>query len=450
MPEPVPEAATGGRDRQVRLLLVLLLSLAAWLQFTVAARTEVAYPLRSDAGEYFSYAYNLHHSGVYSMEPTWRDPARQAVPDALRTPGYPLFLLLAGEPVPDLAWLHRISLLQAGLGVASVLLAWLVSRRFLGEKLALLAGLMVAINPWLVAANTYLLTESLFTFLLLAATLQTLRAVDAVGGRPWQALAAGLLWGLCSLVRPTMQFLPLACVLLSLLPAMKTCRRPALLVLLGFALAVSPWVLRNQLVDVGDSGSRLMVNALAHGSYPGFMYRDQAESFEFPYRHDPEYANFSRDLPSVLAHIGAEFRRQPLRQAQWYLLGKPWYFLSLEDVQSSDIMIYPLLRSPYFGDRRFESMRSFVRAVHWPLVLLALLAMALLALRAGALGLDERERRAAMLVAIAVAYAIALHMVVAPFPRYSIPFRPLLFALALLPLQAAWRAWRGRQAAAGI
>ena len=50
-------------------------------------------------------------------------------------------------------------------------------------------------------------------------------------------------------------------------------------------------------------------------------------------------------------------------------------------------------------------------------------------------------------MALVVLYAIGLHMVVAPFPRYAIPFRPLIYALAMVPVQAAWLAWRGRPAA---
>jgi hypothetical protein len=40
------------------------------------------------------------------------------------------------------------------------------------------------------------------------------------------------------------------------------------------------------------------------------------------------------------------------------------------------------------------------------------------------------------MVAIVVAYAVGFHIVVAPFPRYGVPFRPLLYLLAMLPLLA--------------
>jgi hypothetical protein len=91
-------------------------------------------------------------------------------------------------------------------------------------------------------------------------------------------------------------------------------------------------------------------------------------------------------------------------------------------------------------------LRMGTHALHAPLVLLGLLAMFALAFAPARLRLSPEARRAASLLACVLAFAIALHMLAAPFPRYAVPFRPLLYALALLPLQAAWLAWRARQA----
>ena len=85
-----------------RLLLILILGISAFIQFNVVSKTIVVSPLRTDAGEYFSYAYNLRHYKTYSLDKTWaRAPTNRApAPDSIRPPGYPVFLLLAGEPRP--------------------------------------------------------------------------------------------------------------------------------------------------------------------------------------------------------------------------------------------------------------------------------------------------------------------------------------------------------------
>lgn len=432
----------GGHSRLPLLLLVLLLALAAWIQLAVVSRTVAVAPLPADAGEYFAYAWNLDRFGTYSRAPTWRDPAAKAEPDAMRSPGYPWFLRLAGRPEVSAAWLHRVALLQAALGIASVLLTWLLARKMTGRGPALLAGLLVAINPWLVNNATNVLTETVFTFLLLASVLASIRAFAPGAGRGW-ALFAGLVWGACSLVRPAAQFLPLLFLIVTLLlPRFAPWRRQALLMLLGFALAWSPWALRNQRAEMAETSSYLMVASIAHGSYPGFMYEQRPESFAFPYRHDPHYQDKIRDLPTVLRHIVGEFRREPLRYAGWYLFGKPYYFLSLENVQSYDMLVYPVSRSPWYEDRRFDLMSKASRVLHWPLVLLGLVGIAFLAFRPRALRLAPEQLLAGSIAAAVTIYAVALHVVVAPFPRYGIPFRPLLFALALMVAYAAWRRFR--------
>jgi uncharacterized membrane protein YhfC len=51
------------------------------------------------------------------------------------------------------------------------------------------------------------------------------------------------------------------------------------------------------------------------------------------------------------------------------------------------------------------------------------------------------------MVALTLAYAIGMHMAVAPFPRYNVPFRPLIFLLAALALHALFELGRQRRAA---
>lgn len=425
-----------------RLMLVLILCLSAFVQLTVVSRTIVDYPLRADAGEYFAYAFNLKHYGVYSSAKTWAEPPSEVAPapDKMRSPGYPLFLRLAGSPEPTEAYVHRITLLQAALGVLSVWLAYLIAASFMARAFALAVSFLVAINPHLANMSSLLLTESLFVFLLLASVISLLRAVQS---RSFTLFAVtGLLWGLCSLVRPTTQYFPALLLLATLaVPALRSYAKPALLAFACFAAVLAPWVVRNQSVPE-TKGANIMVNTLAHGSYPGFMYDNRPETFGFPYRFDPDLADKTRDLPTIIKSIAGSFMADPARYAHWYLLGKPYYFLSLENVQAFDIYIYPTLRTPYMEDRSFDFMRKVTVAVHWPLMVLGLAGALLLVVRPRWLGLDPASTLSGRIVVALIVYAILFHMVVAPFPRYAIPFRPLLFALAAVPISAVWFAIR--------
>lgn len=426
-----------------RLMLLLVLSVAALIQLTVVSRTTVSVPLRADAGEYFSYAYNLRHSGVYSMDRTWAEaPAGHVpAPDAFRPPGYPLFLAMLGTPEPSEAYLFQVSLAQALLGIASVWLLFLIASRFLGWKSSMAVALIAALSPHLATISTYLLSESLFYFLLLAAIASLLKAVDS-GNRAWFAIT-GALWGLCSLVRSTSEFFPpLLLIAVLLLPGLRRFRSSAMLAFAVFAAVLAPWMIRNQSDSVAKPQSSLMVKALMHGAYPDFMYEGQPESFGFPYRFDPDSEKTARDLPSVLGYISGRFKAKPLAYAKWYLIGKPAFFLSWGNVQGWDIFIYPSPHSPYLEDARFALIRAISFLLHWPLMILGLIGSMLLWARPRSLALEPSALGAARLVALVVLYALAFHMIVAPFPRYGIPFRPLLYALAMLSLGALWQRWR--------
>jgi hypothetical protein len=174
------------------------------------------------------------------------------------------------------------------------------------------------------------------------------------------------------------------------------------------------------------------------------MYERDPRTRGFPYRYDPQARELQRDLRSALGHVARRAAAHPLRYAGWYLLGKPYYFLSLEDVQSFDIQIYALSSSPWYERTEFAVVAAASRALHWPTTLAALAAIGLLAWRPRILRLGEGERLAAGLLAVMILYAIAVHMVAAPFPRYGIPFRPVMYILALLALRAAWLHFRER------
>ena len=432
----------------VRLLLVLLLALSALVQATVVSRTQVNMPLRVDALDYFSYAVNLRQHGVYSMQREWMvDPSIKPVPDAVRVPGYPLLLALL-QPRPAWDWLQMLGYLQSVLSVASVALVYLLGKRFLPASWALFAAALTAFCPSLVVMATYVLTETLFTFLMLAALL----ASAVAAGRPtrWPpALAAGLLWAASALVRPTTLLLPaLLLLLVLLLPRLAAWRRSAAIGLLAFALAMLPWTLRNQSLPPSAPGNNLTVKSVAHGSYPDFMYDGRRESFGYPYRHDPGADARSRDWAGLGQALAADFRAHPWRMARWYLVGKPLAFLSWADPQSWDIFIYAVNKSPYFDNPWLNRSWQLMSMLHAPLVALALVALLAAFLRPRALAMAEgASLPAAVLVALVLAYGIAMHMLVAPFPRYNVPFRPLIFLLAALALHASYRLVRRRFAA---
>ena len=167
-------------------------------------------------------------------------------PELRRPPGYAFFvagvIAVLGEDLRGLAFAQHL------LGVGLALLTYTLGRVTFGRAAGLLAGLLVAFNGALILSGQSVMTETLFTFLLLATLLMLLLAGKRASW-PW-ALAGGLLLGISSLTRPVAQALVLLVPLAFLLYSQPGHRiwpvvRGSVIVGLGFALVLVPWMLRN-------------------------------------------------------------------------------------------------------------------------------------------------------------------------------------------------------------
>ncbi|MBK6281219.1 MAG: glycosyltransferase family 39 protein [Gammaproteobacteria bacterium] len=423
----------------IKLALVVIVLLGAYLRLNATLHTTVQAPLRADAGEYFSYAFNLRHDGVYSrMSPAQRaDPAQVPPPDAMRSPGYPLALLAFAGGLPTERTILDITLMQALLGVVMIPLVYLLGRPLLGGAWALLPALLVAFSPQLVTAGTYVLSETLFAFLLLTAIVTLDRQFRVPEKKTVYALLAGLILGLAALTRPTLQYLlpALLVAMLPLLPA-GTRWRNALGLVLGFAIVFTPWILRNLLTLGVASDPTLTISTLVHGHYPGMMFEGKPETLGYPYRFDPRIAEISASTSAALVEILRCFRSDPSTYLDWYAIGKPLSFLGWGDAAAGgSIFTYPTSTSPYFDQPLFRVTMRLMQATHWAWVVLALLSVLLLFVPRVRAGFDDTVRITLQLAACVLLYFIAVHVAGFPIARYSIPVLPAIYLLAAFGLK---------------
>ncbi|MFN0053999.1 MAG: ArnT family glycosyltransferase [Planctomycetales bacterium] len=180
-----PQGATIGRATGAVLLIAALLrGLALWWYGEHLAEDPDAY--RQIAGQ-------LATGHGFAFGP-------QSGPTAYRPLLYPCLVaaghwLGAGDERFLQFWIGGI---QLGLGLLTVLLTMAVGRRLGLGRLATLAGLLVAIDPLLVYGVSQVMTETLATFLWVFALWSWLRARSR-----WGWLATGIACGLCVLCRPT-------------------------------------------------------------------------------------------------------------------------------------------------------------------------------------------------------------------------------------------------------
>ncbi len=420
---------TGDRSTQFWVAGAFAITLlSAVLFFQNVLQTNIDHPIRGDAKDYVAYAFNLKMHGVYSRsEP---DTALELLkPDALRAPGYPFFLSFFVDSERQTFAVANVLLMQAVLGVLTVMAYLWLFRRLMPTGWALPAGLLTAISPHLLNTSVYILSESLFTFMLGLHLLVLERAIRLKQVH-W-AFIAGLLLAIGFLVRPTTQYLffvYLAIAIVRFRTFAWDYRKNLIYFLLPVLMAIGMWSVRN-LVETGRSSDpTLTANFLQHGMYINMMYEDHPETYGYPYRYDPVSREIEGDTGKILEVMGQKFLQNPRRYFAWFLIGKPIQFFSWNLTESvGDAFVYAPIYSPYFDQGLFDITHAAAKALH-PFLMFFGIVGAFFAV------FQAKKNRVAVLLGIVMFYFLGLHMIGAPFPRYSIPLRPMNYGLALFAL----------------
>jgi 4-amino-4-deoxy-L-arabinose transferase-like glycosyltransferase len=166
-------------------------------------------------------------------------------PTSIRPPLYP-GLLAAIWSVAGEQNLQAVRIAQIALALITAILVYRLGARVYGEQAGSIAAAAVWLYPSLLFFNFLILTETLFTFLLVAFLLLTVMLIQTP--RAWLAAACGVALGLGALTRSVLWPVPLLfCPLLVLLIRQRMGRRLALsfLVLAGYLAVIAPWAIRN-------------------------------------------------------------------------------------------------------------------------------------------------------------------------------------------------------------
>ena len=419
------------------LTLVGIIAYGFELRVQAALQSDVVNPLRADAGQYFAYAYNLRHHGIYSR---LRDVSRNGVglkPDAIRSPGYPIFLLpFSGKPV-NYRSILSITVAQAILSTLTIVLVFLIARKFLPHWAAFGAAALTSLSPHLVNANIFVLTESLFTFILLVSAWALVRTKEE--SHSLWLLLIGCLVGALSLVRPSAQYLPLLMAGFYFIKfRWPVALKFGMVTAIGFILIFGPWLVRN-LHSVGQpTNDYLKIATLHHGIYPNFMYRDDPRTYGFPYRYNPRSPEIKNSIEAVLAEIKRRFVAEPGRHLKWYLIGKPIALWQWNLVQGGGGgFVYPVSRTPYMNVKHFQITHRAMEILHTPLVILGLIGSLFVWSTSATKILGSQGSFAARAISVFLIYFTVVHSIGAPFPRYAVPLRPLLYAMAFVPIIVA-------------
>lgn len=353
-------------------------------------------------------------------------PAAQAI----RAQGLGFFLtersLWVGplNPLWIATWGARVALVKAAnvaLLSAVAFLLWHAVRGLFGKWAGILALASFGFYPIVVSLGPTILTEPPFIFLLAASFYIFARNEE----ERWQwDLAAGILLGLATLVRPTLQLAPLALAALALVYGRRQAGshivRRAMAVLIGAYLLVVPYVVKNYWVF----GRPAIANGLGAVLYLGSDLRKDG--------NEPVFSGMEYDtgkVTEVYNHLQTEGDRRLIKAALASMRRWPLDTLLLT-VKKLVRYLYPG-GSYYFFP--YQDLASFLRrspAEH-SAVMLWELCLSTLIVTAGLAGLALLKLRPALRIFLMafVFYLIALHALTFPTARLSLP----AFLLLLVP-----------------
>ncbi len=222
-------------------LYFLTLALELLVAGVILSRFGFNFYQGGDSPGYMLLAKNLVEHGAFSLSDT-----SPYIPSNIRTPGYPLFLaiiyLIFHSFFPAIFF-------GAAAAAFAAPLIYLIAREIFPEKIAFSAGVLAAIEPLGLFLGASIITEGIFTPVLLLFTFYFIKYLKAEkNSYLWYSSA---LLGVATLIRPIMfYFWPLVIPIIIYKMnrfGWRVVLKNALIFVAIFFLVLSPWLVRNKI-----------------------------------------------------------------------------------------------------------------------------------------------------------------------------------------------------------
>lgn len=402
-----------------------------------------------DSADYWRIAAHLASGQGYEIY--------DGVPTVFRPPVYPLFL--AGVYRLIEPSVGSVLVVQAGVAAVGAWLLYLLARRLVPDGAAFAGSLAAGAYPHLAFYSATLLAETL-TFALLAVSLLLASGVRDARRPVLVALLAGIAMGVTALAANRFALFPVAVLAALAIQEwdLRTLSRVAACVTLGYGLALSPWILRNQIefgvpipFTVGQQGVALWAAArrVALYDYKGFYSLAATdplvERYVRLYRDEPEREH---ELLRERQDLESAFVSDALR----LIRDDPISYAIARATALPRLWIQP---APYAGnflppfDRQNWHLSEMVASGAWPSVIARLTStlvftVGLFATCAiGVWRLRHRSRELVLLYAPAV-YVLAVQAPLWVEHRYSVLAHPFLWIVGMAGIASVVEARKRR------
>jgi 4-amino-4-deoxy-L-arabinose transferase-like glycosyltransferase len=324
-------------------IIIIIFLLAAYLRFDFLV--SVNHHNSHDTVNYDIMVRQLLEEGVYGY--------KSVESNAKVPPGFPLFMAAVYKLV-DYEHNNALAAIRYLQGCFSLITLWLIYRitqRLGGRTPALLAAAIAAIYPPFIWANGAVLTEVLANLLFMSFIYLQLIAFERTSR--WSSLFAGAALALTVLTRSEFLILLPVSYGMYFLWSRKPAQTLRLLLYgcMGFAIILTPWVIRNVITLHEPVIASTQVNPFAAGTYPHKNYDDGLVD-----RHGKTQMEVAKERLQV------GFTTRTWEFTKWYTVGKLKYIYGKMFYGSGHRPAYPVI--PY---------KSYL---HLALVILSVIASA--------------------------------------------------------------------------
>lgn len=389
------------------LLIIITLAFISRVLFVLGTQN-IGGPGAMDSQTYQSIAMNLIKGHGFSED--------GINPSIFVAPLYPFALAAIYKifgPYPLI-----VEIFQCLLGIGTAILVFLITRKFFSSDIALVAMAIVAFIPELFVLSTFLYTESLFIFLLMATLFAYQCSLEHSGLGP--IAFVGILAGFMTLARPTTLLIP-GIIFLTLLVKFRISGafKRTLIFSIFFVLPIIPWTVRNYTVyqeiipvTVGNGDNLWTGNYLPFdGKYNYEKTRAMMDSMSVGLNQKERNDFFVREAKKNLS-------AEPLQTA-WLMVRKIYRFW---------FWVYESIPS---GQKRqgVTFIQVILKVVYYPLLVLFILGI-----------LQTRSRwRDLVLFYLFILYYLGIHVLTLVVPRYRFPILPIMAIFAAYSLYWLWQ-----------
>ena len=346
-------------------------------------------------------------------------------PDTIRTPGYPLLLLLFGARTLPVIILQHL----ANVAIA-VALYLLVIARSGSRFMAMVASLIFAVDVPTIHNANKILSETLFTVLLYVIFVLALQRRHLI--------VVGLLLGALVLVRPIAMFyfIPL---MIALAVWRVSMRQLAIAAAIAIALPAA-WAVRNRVrTGVFTVSSIGNMNLLSHRAAASLAIEDAGDDFKKDLADEQAGLQEDADDAVLKAVNGDDIQEVPVAVRARYYGSYAIHVIAQHPVAFMQLTIRGVLVNLFDSDWDSVAVETTISPEIIKLALSAIPFIVFVLAMIGSIDLWRRDRALAVLIVITVVYFIGISAGSEAEARFRVPVAPQLAIAAAAGVEAIRR-----------